>query len=83
MTTHVFVPSRWFDIVPSDTVRVSGSHTGVLCRAIRCNTAGSVKIGWADGSTTTFTMAQGDQISGSIFMVYATGTTGTYHGAYA
>jgi len=83
MATTPFVPNRWFDIVPSDTVRKGDSNQGVLCRAIRCNTAGTVKIGYGDGSFTSFTMAQGDMVSGSIFMVYLTGTTGTYHGALA
>lgn len=68
---HTLIPSRWFDVTPSDSASISpaiGLYVG---------NAGTVKAAGMDGTVGTYICQAGQYLTGRFTKVLATGTTAT------
>ena len=69
MSDLSLIPSKFSDVVPSDTNPVNASL------GLYVGGAGIVKVAGADGVVATFTVNAGQYLSGRFHRVLATGTT--------
>ena len=71
MSDLTLIPTKFADVVPSDTAPVN-ANLGLFI-----GTAGVVKAAGADGVVATFTASAGQYLTGRFHRVLATGTTAT------
>ena len=76
MPNPLFVPTKWFTVVPSDTSPIGPA----ICSVILADAAGSVKVSFEDGTTDTFVVAAGQQILGRFARIWATPAPPALHG---
>lgn len=71
MSDLTLLPSRFADIVPSDSAAINTTL------GLYCGGAGVVKVVGRDSVTATFNVVAGQVINGKFNFVLATGTTAT------
>lgn len=71
MSDLTLIPSRFRDVVPSDTNAIN------IELGLYCGSAGVVKVVGRDSVTATFNVTAGQTLKGKFNFVLATGTTAT------
>lgn len=79
MSHEPIIPTKWVTLSKADTFP---PMSGPIANVIRCTAAGDAVMGYADGSTITFTMVVGEQIAGR-FYTFRTASTASLQGGLA